>query len=152
MKKIFVGADHGGFHLKQILLSFLKEKGYEVEDCGAYAFDPGDDYPEFCFTVGEKVQADPESHGILICRSGGGAAIAANKVTGIRAVVAMDEETAHHAKEHNDAQVLVLGADFVSSEEKAKKLTLAFLQAEFHQEARHQRRIHQISAYEQGKT
>lgn len=151
MKKIFIGADHGGFVLKNILISFLEKLDYEVEDCGALILDPGDDYPEISFTVAEKVKDDQGSLGILLCRSGGGVAIAANKVAGIRAVSAIDEASAVHARKDNDAQILVIGADFVSSEEKAKKIVTEFLQTDFSEEPRHQHRIAQIHSYEKVK-
>jgi ribose 5-phosphate isomerase B len=149
MKKIFIGADHGGFTLKSILIPFLEKLDYEVEDCGALFLDPGDDYPEISFTVAEKVKNELDSFGILLCRSGGGVAIAANKVAGIRAVSAVDEASAAHARKDNDAQILVIGADFVFSEEKAKKTVIEFLQTDFSKEARHQRRINQIHDYEE---
>jgi len=147
--KIFIGADHGGYDLKNTLISFLKEKKHLVEDCGADFLDPGDDYPEISFNVAEKVQQEANSVGILICRSGGGATIAANKVKGIRAVAASDEKEASHAKTDNDAQILVLGADFVASTEKAKKIVEAFLNTPFSGESRHARRIGQIANYEE---
>ncbi len=147
--KIFIGADHGGFALKATLIDWLRKQDYQVEDCGAFVFDPGDDYPEIAFTVAEKTVADPGTLGILLCRSGGGVAIAANKVKGARAVVTSDEVSARHAKEHNDAQILVLGADFVSSEDKAKKIIEVFLATAFTQEPRHQRRLAQIQNYEE---
>jgi len=147
--KIFIGADHGGFALKATLMDWLSKQNYQLEDCGAFFMDPGDDYPEIAFTVAEKTVAESGTLGILLCRSGGGVAIAANKVKGARAVAASDEVSARHAKEHNDAQILVLGADFVSSVEKAKKIVEVFLSTDFTQEPRHQRRIAQIHNYEE---
>lgn len=147
--KIFIGADHGGFALKNTLISWLENQNHKVEDCGAFVLDPGDDYPEIAFSVAEKTVDEEDSFGLLLCRSGGGVSIAANKVKGARAVAASDEECAKHAREHNNAQILVLGADFVSSEEKAKKIVTAFLQTEFSGATRHQRRIDQIASYEE---
>lgn len=146
---IFIGADHGGFALKETLIAWLGKQSYQVEDCGAFFLDPGDDYPEVAFSVAEKTVADIGTFGLLLCRSGGGVAIAANKVRGARAVAASDEVSAKHAREHNDAQILVLGADFVFSEEKAKKIVTTFLETEFSGAARHQRRIKQIHEYEE---
>ena len=147
--KIFIGADHGGFALKQTLIAWLQNQNYEVEDCGAFFLDPGDDYPDIAFTVAEKTVAQPDTYGLLLCRSGGGVCIAANKVKGARAVAASDEVSAKHAREHNNAQILVLGADFVSSEEKAKKIVETFMTTAFSHESRHQRRIEQIQNYEE---
>ena len=149
--KIFIGADHGGFALKNSLIPWLKNAGHDIEDCGAAFMDPGDDYPEVAFCVAEKTVAEKNSFGILLCRSGGGVSIAANKVVGARAVAASDIESARHAREHNNAQILVLGADFVSSEEKVKTIITEFFQTEFSRENRHQRRIDQIFAYEENK-
>lgn len=145
--KIFIGSDHGGYELKEELKGFLEELGYEVEDMGAHTLDPDDDYPDFIFPTAEKVAQNPGNMGIVIGRSGNGEAMAANKVKGIRAALCWNEEIARKAREHNDANVLSLGADFVSVE-KAKKIVKTFLETPFSGEERHKRRLQKIANYE----
>ncbi len=149
--KIFLGADHGGFQSKEALKSWLQDCEHEVVDCGAYELDPTDDYPIMAETVSRAVSADEQesqsSVGILICRSGGGMVIAANKIAGIRAVEVFDESSARHAKEHNNANVISLAADWHDLDQ-LKKITQAFLETRFTQEERHQRRLQQISNLE----
>lgn len=156
---VYLGADHGGFALKEQVKSWLTEWGYSYQDLGAHQLDPDDDYPQFALAVAEAVAAQrPElaaesappmapALGVLLCRSGGGVIIAANKVSGIRAVQVNNPQEAMHAKEHNDANVISLAADWLSPE--AAELTLkAFLTTPFTQEIRHVRRLAQISNYE----
>lgn len=147
--KIYLGADHGGFELKEKIKEWLVEQKYEVEDCGAFAYDAEDDYPDFTFPVAQKVAADAtgKDRGILICRSSGGVIIAANKVKGIRAVSVLDELSAQHACEHNNANIIGLSGDW-SSEEQAKAATLAFLTTPFSGAERHARRLQKIADYE----
>lgn len=144
--KVYIGSDHGGYQLKEELKGYLKELGYEVEDLGAHTLDPNDDYPDFVFPVAEAVAKESDSMGIVIGRSGNGEAIAANKVRGIRAALCWNEEIALKAREHNDANVLSLGADFVSVEE-AKKIVKTFLETPFSEEERHKRRLQRIMDY-----
>lgn len=141
--KIYIGADHGGFTLKEHLKVYVIQRGFEVEDCGALRLDPEDDFPVYAKTVSEKVEKDPESRGILICRSGGGMAIAANRFKGIRAVDCMTVESAIHARTNNDANVLTLAAEWIS-EADAEKIVDAFLHTEFQKEERFVRRIQAI--------
>ena len=147
--KIYLGADHAGFELKNKLVDFLKEKGYEVEDKGAFKFDPNDDYPDFVRQVAEAVSRDPEhSRGVVIGGSGQGEAIEANRVKHVRAEVyyggSPDSglETVKLAREHNNANVLSLGARLIT-EVEAKKAVDIFLATPF-SGGRHQRRIEKL--------
>ncbi len=145
--KIFVGADHGGYQLKQQVFNWLKNNQYHVEDCGAYEFHANDDFPEFAFAVAHKVSQDSNSIGILFCRSGGGMVIAANKVKGIRAIEVRDVKSAQHAKSNNNANVISIAADWLDFDQ-AKQVIQAFLQQDFNTDTRFQRRNQQISQYE----
>lgn len=148
--KIFVGADHGGFALKEQAKLWLEEWGYAVEDLGAFALDPADDYPQPALAVAEQVAGGQEGAqlGLLFCRSGGGMVIAANKVNGIRAVELASVEAAEHAKVHNNANVGSLAADWLS-QEQAKAIIKTFVETEFSGAERHVRRLAQIAGYEQ---
>jgi len=143
---IYLGSDHGGFRLKQLLIDFLQEHNYQVEDCGSYELDPKDDYPDYALPVAEKVKADEQSIGILLCRSGGGMVIVANKLPGIRAVEVRDQLSAEHAKQDNNANIISLGADRLTLEQ-AQQIVLAFLQARF-AGGRHRRRLKKINKIE----
>lgn len=147
MMKIYIGADHGGYRLKEGLKRYLAELGHEVEDMGAYELNPEDDYPDFVFPVAQRVASEPGSRGIVIGRSGNGEAIAANKVKGIRTALCWNEEIAKKAREHNNANVLSLGADYIDTE-KVKIIVKTFLETPFSEEERHKRRIEKISLYE----
>lgn len=144
---IYLGADHGGFPLKEKVKGWLEEWKQPYEDIGAKKLDPEDDYPQFAFAVAEKVAAAPEHLGILFCRSSGGVIIAANKVPFIRAVACWDELSARHSREHNHANVIALAGDW-TSDEVAKKIVETFLHTKGSEEARHLRRIEQIQQYE----
>ncbi len=147
--RIYIGADHGGYQLKEELKAFLTKKGYEIEDLGAHTLDPQDDYPDFVIPTALRVaQSKPgEAMGIVIGRSGNGEAIASNKVKGIRAALCLSEEMAKKAREHNDANMLSLGGDFVDPE-TAKKIVETFLNTPFSNEERHVRRIQKIKEHE----
>lgn len=145
--KVYIGADHGGYRLKEELKVFLTAEGYEVEDMGAHSLDQQDDYPDFIFPVAQKVASQPGSRGIVLGRSGIGEAVAANKVKGIRAALCLTPEMAKKAREHGDANVLSLGADFIDVAQ-AEKMVLAFLKTPFSDEERHKRRIEKIKEYE----
>src|SRR3989338_9392169 len=106
--KIYLASDHGGFYLKEALKAYLLTQGHDVEDEGAYTLDPLDDYPDFMYPAAQKIGADMDARGIFLCRSGAGAAIVANKVRGVRAVVARTKEEAQHAREHNDTNIVAL--------------------------------------------
>lgn len=145
--KVYLAADHAGLELKEKTKTFLTEKGYEVEDCGAYDFDKDDDYPDFVASAAERVGRDEGSMGIVFGKSGSGEAIVANKIKGVRAAVGFGRENVLLARQHNDANVLSLGAAFID-EEKAREFTLLFLETPFSQEERHKRRIEKISKLE----
>jgi len=140
--KIYLGTDHAGFELKEKIKTFLVGKGHEVKDFGAFSFDPDDDYPDFIRPVAESVALDKESRGIILGGSGQGEAMAANRVSGIRATVYYggSEEIIKLSREHNDANILSLGARFVTEDEVMGIVTL-WLSLPFSGDERHQRRI-----------
>lgn len=145
--RVALGADHGGFPLKAELLSWLQGQGYEVLDLGAYTLDPADDYPDFSEAVAQAVASGKVQRGILVCGSGVGACIAANKVPGIRACLCHDTYSAHQGVEHDDMNVLCLGARVVGAE-LARELVTVFLKARFSGEERHHRRLQKVLAIE----
>lgn len=146
MDKIYIASDHGGYNLKEVLISYLSKKGYEVIDEGNKTFDTNDDYPDFIIPMSEKVVKD-KCVGIVLGRSGNGEAIAANKVKGIRAALCMNVEMARKARMDNDANILSLGADIIAQPE-ALEVVDAFLETPFSGKERHIRRINKISQYE----
>lgn len=145
---IFLGADHGGYSLKEDLKAWLAENNTPGEDMGAFSLKPDDDYPDFIIPVAKKVAEEPESLGIVIGRSGNGEAIVANKIRGIRAAVCLDEDMARKAKDHNNANILALGADYIS-ENEAKNIVKAFLDTPFSNDERHVRRIEKMKKIEE---
>lgn len=147
---IYVGADHGGFQLKEELKQWLNQFAQEIIDCGAFDLNPKDDYPLFAAEVAKKVASENNSVGILLCRSGGGMTIVANKINGIRAVEVFDESSAGHAREHNHANVITLGGDYLSLDQ-AKKALESFFTTTPSTDERHLRRIKQIHQLEQKK-
>ncbi len=144
---IYLGADHGGFRLKQMIKESLKEQGYQVKDLGASQLNPKDDYPDMAEKVAQKVANNQQALGILFCRTGGGMVVAANKIDGIRAVDVRDEKGAELAREKNNANIISLGADLVTLDQ-AKQTISAFLGTEFTKEKRHKRRIEKIKQME----
>ncbi len=144
--RVAVGADHGGFALKQELIARLKD-ACEVRDVGAHVVDPDDDYPDFVEPVARAVAAGEVDRGIIVCGSGVGASIAANKVPGVRAGLCHDTYSAHQGVEHDDMNVLCLGARVVGVE-LAVELATAFLNARFSGETRHRRRLDKLSSLE----
>src|SRR3989344_610227 len=142
---IYIGADHRGFHLKEKLKEWLMTKGQDIIDCGNTIYDPDDDYPDFSIAVAEKVSADAGSRGLVICGSGGGVTIAANKVKGIRCTTAVHVADVKHNRESNDVNILSLSADFTDFDE-AKELVRAFLYTEFGGEERCVRRLNKIAS------
>jgi ribose 5-phosphate isomerase B len=144
--RIALGSDHAGYALKDHLASWLAEAGHAVYDLGAHNTDPVD-YPDYAAAVASAVLDGRADRGIVICGSGAGAAVAANKLNGIRASVAHDTYTAHQMVEHDDVNVLCLGARVIGSE-LAKDLIDAFLRAKFSREDRHVRRVEKIKALE----
>jgi ribose 5-phosphate isomerase B len=145
--RVHIAADHAGFELKAHLVEHLQAAGHDVVDHGARTYDAQDDYPSFCFAAGEGVVAEPGSLGVVIGGSGNGEQIAANKVDGVRAALAWNVETARLGRQHNDANVVAVGARQHSVDE-ATELVDAFLAEPFSGDPRHQRRIDQLAAYE----
>jgi len=142
---IAIGSDHGGFELKSALIGFLKDEGHEVKDFGTHSVESCD-YPKFSYEVALSVAKKEFERGILVCKSGIGSSMVANKVPGIRAAVCNSVEEARLSKEHNDTNVIVFGSKFVTVA-NAKKALTAWLIAE-HTEDRHKRRINQIKEIE----
>jgi ribose 5-phosphate isomerase B len=145
--KIYLGADHAGFELKEKIESFLLGKNFEVEDCGAFEFDANDDYPDFISKTALRVSENPTSLGIVFGKSGSGECIVANKLKNVRAILGFSPDNVKLAREDNDANVLSLGSAFIN-ENLAKKLTMTFLQTPFTKEVRHIRRIDKIKELE----
>jgi len=145
--RVAVGADHGGFSLKNELVMRLQEQ-YEILDVGAHTLDPADDYPDFAQAVATEVASERAERGILVCGSGVGACIAANKVPAIRACLCHDTYSARQGVEHDDMNVLCLGARVIGLE-LATELATTFLKARFSDEPRHRRRLKKLLAIEQ---
>ena len=143
MNKIIIGSDHAGFELKEKIMEYLKEQNYEVEDLGTNS-EESVDYPTYGKKVAEKV-AKTKTTGILVCGSGIGMCITANKIKGIRAALCYDEETAKLAREHNDANILCLGARTQSSK-NYKKIIKKFLTTDSSKVERHIRRVKEMDA------
>ncbi|MPQ97381.1 ribose-5-phosphate isomerase [Modestobacter sp. I12A-02628] len=148
--RVFLGTDHAGLELKAHLLQVLSDAGHDPVDCGAFTYDAQDDYPPFCFAVGERVVTEPGSLGVVIGGSGNGEQIAANKVPGVRAALAWNRDTAELARQHNDANVVAVGGRQHTVEE-ATELVLLFLGTPFSQDERHVRRIGLVSDYERDR-
>jgi ribose 5-phosphate isomerase B len=151
--KIVLGADHGGFDLKESLKKFLSDEGYEVDDKGNKILDNDDDYTDFAEQVAKTVGKEgaelgqKKIRGVLACRSAAGMVIAANKIKGIRAVAVFDETSAQHSREHNDANVIALSGDWMK-EDVAKKILKTWLETEYSNEERHTRRLKKIQEME----
>ena len=145
--RVYLGSDHAGLELKTALVAWLGEAGHEAVDCGPAGYDPDDDYPVYVLRAAEGVIGNPGSLGIVIGGSGNGEQIAANKVPGIRAALAWTTETARLARQHNDANVLSLGARMYSTED-AVEFTRVFVGTSFSGEARHARRLAEIADFE----
>ena len=142
--KIYIAADHAGFNLKNNLKKQLLADGYDIEDCGAFDFDPLDDYPDFIIPAAEKVANQPNSKGIIIGGSGQGEAMAANRIQGVRAAVYYDGpiDIVKLSRLHNNANILSLGARFLSVERATEILTI-WLEEKFEGE-RHENRINKL--------
>ena len=145
--RVYLGSDHAGYELKMHLVNHLTKQGHDVVDVGPHVYDPEDDYPAFCLHTGAKVVADEGSLGIVIGGSGNGEQIAANKVKGVRAVLAWSTDTARLGREHNNANVISVGAR-MHTEEEATAFVETFLATDYSGEERHTRRIEMLSAYE----
>ncbi len=144
--RVAIGADHAGFYLKELLVNFLKDLGHEVLDVGTHSEDPVD-YPDIARALGTDILDGRVERGILICGSGVGASVAANKIAGIRAGLCHDTYSAHQGVEHDDINVLVLGAR-VLGPELGRELVAAFMAARFSGVARHERRLAKIRELE----
>ena len=152
--KIYLGADHGGFKLKEKMKMWLEEWGYDFEDLGNSKLDTEDDFTDYSFAVAKKVAVEQDlekpwkerTKGILACRSGGGAGAAANKINKIIAIEAFDEKSAKHARDNNDADIITLAGDWMDDEE-AKKVVKTFLETEFSGKDRYIRRNKQIREF-----
>jgi ribose 5-phosphate isomerase B len=149
--RVYLGSDHAGFELKAAVVAALHEAGHEPVDCGPASYDADDDYPVYILRAAEGVIADPGSLGIVIGGSGNGEQIAANKVDGIRAALAWTTETATLARQHNDANVLSLGARQYGIED-AVSFALTFVATPFSHDPRHVRRLGMVSEYEKSGT
>jgi RpiB/LacA/LacB family sugar-phosphate isomerase len=144
--RLVIGADHAGFELKQQLANHLRERGHEVIDAGTTSNAPVD-YPDFAEAVGTSLRTRQADRGVLVCGSGVGASVAANKIPGIRAGLCHDTYSARQGVEHDDMNVLVLGARVIGSE-LAKELVERFITAQFTGEERHRRRLEKINSLE----
>ena len=146
--RIAVGADHGGFPLNEHIIEELRKSGHEVTDFGTHDGSQPDDYPDYARQVGEAVRAGRADCGIVVCGSGVGACVAANKLRGVRAVLCMDTYSAHQSREHDDCNVLCLGARVVGVE-LALEILRAFVAARFTGEERHRRRLAKVKEIEE---
>ncbi|HEX4702632.1 MAG TPA: ribose-5-phosphate isomerase [Pseudonocardiaceae bacterium] len=149
--RVYIGSDHAGFELKVHLVEHLKNVGHDVVDVGAAVYHADDDYPPYCVEAALRTLADPAGLGIVIGGSGNGEQIAANKVPGCRAALAWSIETATLAREHNNAQVVAIGAR-MHSPEQATEIADAFLATPFSEGERHKRRIELLAEYERTGT
>ena len=141
--QIALGADHAGLPLKETLKPWLAAAGHQVHDLGAHTLDPDDDYPDFAAAVARAIAAGPAERGIIICGSGIGASITANKIAGIRAGLCHDTYSAHQGVEHDAMNILCLGARIIGPD-LAKEILTAFLNAAFQPEPRFQRRLDKL--------
>lgn len=145
---IYLAADHGGYQTKEELKAYLNELDFEFEDLGAADLNPNDDYVDFAAKVAKKVAENPEeSKGVMICRSGIGMDIVANKFKGVRSAQVFNSEMAKKSREHNDANVLSLAADYIDKE-IIREIVKVWLETEFSGEERHVRRLDKIKEIE----
>ena len=145
--RVYLGSDHAGFELKSALAEAVAAAGHEVVDCGPPSYQPGDDYPPYVMRAAAGAAAHPGSIAIVVGGSGNGEQIAANKIDGIRAALAWNEETARLARQHNDANVLSLGARMYEIDQ-ALEFARIFITTPFSQEPRHARRLAMIADFE----
>lgn len=146
--KVYIGADHRGFKLKEKLENWLKEKKYAVEDMGAYEFDETDDYTLCAEKVALMVRDNVGSRGVLLCGSGVGVDVVANKFDGIRASIGKSAEQVRVGRKDDDMNVLVIASDF-TKEPEAKKMISTFLKTKYEKIARHERRLEEITRIEE---
>lgn len=145
--KVVIASDHAGFDLKNEMAEHIRKLGHDVYDSGTFSREPAD-YPDYAEAVGTRIRSGQSDRGILICGSGVGASVAANKIPGIRAGLCHDEYSAHQGVEHDDMNVLVLGSRVVGSA-LARELVERFLSANFSGEERHVRRLGKVRAIEE---
>ncbi|MFJ2176039.1 ribose-5-phosphate isomerase [Streptomyces sp. NPDC087851] len=145
--RVYLGSDHAGFELKNHLVEWLTAQGHDPVDCGPHVYDAQDDYPPFCLRAAERTAADGDSLGIVIGGSGNGEQIAANKVKGVRAVLAWSEQTAALGREHNDANVISVGGRMHTQDEVTTFIEV-FLATPYSGAERHARRIAMLTEYE----
>ena len=145
--KIYLGADHRGFELKEKIKKWLSERNYIYEDLGAMTLDPNDDYTVFAERVASQVGPDPSARGVLLCGSGIGVEIVANKIDGVRAGLGKNSEHVRMGRNNDDMNVLVLASDFTTDKE-ARDMLYTFLETQFGGEQRHQRRLEDIKEIE----
>jgi ribose 5-phosphate isomerase B len=145
--RVFLASDHAGFDLKARLIAHVRHLGHEPVDCGAVTFDDQDDYPPQCIAAASRTVAEPGSLGVVIGGSGNGEQIAANKVEGVRAALVWSDDTARLARQHNNANVISIGARN-HPESEARRFVEIFLATPFSEDPRHQRRIDMVAEYE----
>ena len=141
--RISVAADHNGYELKNEISEILKRAGHDVIDIGPHSLDPLDDYPDYAKPLAESVSSGETNRGIMVCGSGVGASVAANKVKGVRAAVCHDIYSAHQGVEHDNMNVLCLGSRIVGTE-VVRELVSAFISATYTNEERHARRLNKV--------
>jgi ribose 5-phosphate isomerase B len=146
--RVAIAADHAGYHLKQQLITALRSQSFEITDLGTDNPDTPDDYPDFAEALGNAISAGSSDRGILLCGSGVGASVAANKIKGIRAGLCHDTYSAHQGVEHDNINILVLGSRVIGPA-LATELAFAFLNAVFTHEERHERRLRKVMAIEE---
>lgn len=149
--RIYFGADHRGFELKQQLKQWLSEEGYAAEDIGSHVLDPADDYPLISEKLGRAVTASEDSFGILLCGSGVGASAAVNKIDGIRGAIGVSVDQVRAGRHDDDMNVLVLPSDEIQFDD-AKKLVEVFLGTSYAKEDRYERRLGEIKRLEENRT
>jgi len=145
--RVVIAADHGGYEYKNILLQEMQQHGFAIKDLGAFESSPQDDYPDYAAAIANAISNDEAERGILICGSGVGVCVAANKFRGIRAGVCHDTYSAHQCVEHDNVNVLCIGQRVIGIE-LAREITFSFLAASFTHEERHQRRLDKVKAIE----
>jgi ribose 5-phosphate isomerase B len=148
--KISIGADHAGYEMKRELIEFVEKLGHTVHDVGTFEPDKPDDYPDYATLVAQDLRSGAAERGILVCGSGVGVSIATNKFKGIRAAMCHDHYSAHQGVEHDDMNVLVLGARIIGPM-LAQDAAGAFLNAKFSEESRHVRRVNKVKGIEQSE-
>jgi len=145
--RLVVAADHGGVPLNEVVIEDLRRLGHDVLDLGGHDANNGDDYPDYAEALGRKIASGEYERGVLICGSGVGASVAANKIRGVRAGLCHDTYSAHQGVEHDNCNVLCLGARVIGNE-LALELVRAFIGAKFTGEPRHKRRLEKVLAIE----